>query len=164
MFRLQPGPSDVRDRLTLQVLFARGEDAAVIQSTAPCCRSGNAVPRTPTAACTAAAIPASGTAPCDPAIVTARAPAAITVGVVVVTITVTFQPATSFPFLPSRARVGTIAMRIFHCWRASSILGSSRRTVHSATLGPSCGSWRLQLIFIARLLRWVIDITVSYAG
>lgn len=90
MFRLQPGPSYVRNRVALHVLFARGEDAAVIQSTAPCCRSGDAVPRTLAVACAAAAIPASGTAPCGPATVTARAPAAITAGVVVVVTTVTF--------------------------------------------------------------------------
>lgn len=90
MFRLQPGPSYVRNRVALQVLFARGEDAAVIQSTAPCCRSGDAVPRTLAVACAAAAIPASGTAPCGPATVTARAPAAITAGAVVVVTTVTF--------------------------------------------------------------------------
>ena len=78
--------------------------------------------------------------------------------------TVTFQPARSFPFPPSRARVVTIAMRIFHCRRASSIPGSGRRTVRSATLGPVCVSWRLQLVLNARLLRWVVDLSVPYAN
>ena len=90
MFRLQPGPSDVRNCVALHVLFARGEDAAIIQSTAPCCRSGNADPRALAVARAAATIPASGTAPCDPATATARAPAAITAGAVVVVTTVTF--------------------------------------------------------------------------